>query len=106
MNTANVWGSIALLILVVYHRVQTVECALILTSRQPFLYTTGDDLAGPIPAPHITRFVVRSNRYSQYGRSAIGAEKSILIPRTNYSLGESIVLRLHFLFESVESVVG
>ena len=33
VNTANVWGSIALLILVVYHRVQTTEYAPVLTYR-------------------------------------------------------------------------
>ena len=37
VNTANVWGSIALLILVVYHRVQTNEYSPILTYRHLFL---------------------------------------------------------------------
>ena len=38
-NTANVWGSIALLVLEVYHRVQTDEYDAVLTYRYLFLYT-------------------------------------------------------------------
>ena len=46
-----------LLILEVYHGVQTTtEYAAVLTYRKLFLYTTWDNLAGPIPAPHTTRF--------------------------------------------------
>ena len=52
-NTANVWGSIALFISIVYHRVQTTEYAPVLTYRHLFLHTTCDDLADPIPAPHM-----------------------------------------------------
>ena len=55
-NTANVWGSIALLILEEYHRVQANEYAAVLTYRQLYLYTTWDNLASPVPAPHTTRF--------------------------------------------------
>ena len=45
------------------------------------------NLAGPIPAPHTTRFVVRSDelRNSKYGRSATGAERPILIRSTYYA---------------------
>ena len=38
-NTANVWGSIALLTFKVYHRVPTNEYAAVLTYCQHFLYT-------------------------------------------------------------------
>ena len=38
-NTANVWSSIALLVLEVYHRVQTDEYDAVLTYRYLFLYT-------------------------------------------------------------------
>ena len=46
------------------------------------MYATRDNLAGPIPAPYTTRFVVRSDELlnSKYGRSATGAERPILIP--------------------------
>ena len=50
-HTSSVW----------YHRVQTTGCAAVLTDRQLFSYTTWDDLAGPMPAPHITRFEVCSD---------------------------------------------
>ena len=47
-----------------------------------FLYTTWDHLAGPILAPHTTRFAVRSDERlnSKYGLSATGAERPILVP--------------------------
>ena len=47
-----------------------------------FLYTAWNDLADPTPAPHITRFVVRLDELqnSKCGRSAIGAQRPILIP--------------------------
>ena len=38
-NTANAWGSIALLILEVHHRVQTNEYPAVLTYRHLFLHT-------------------------------------------------------------------
>ena len=51
MNTAHVSGSIASLILGVYHGVQTNAYAAVLNYRQLFLYTTWRDLAGlVIPA--------------------------------------------------------
>ena len=83
-NTAKAWGSIALLILEMYHRVQTGDYTALLTYRYRFLYTIRDNLAGPIPAPHTIRFVVRSDELlnSKYGRSATGAERPILIPST------------------------
>ena len=83
-NTAKAWGSIALLILEMYHRVQTGDDTALLTYRYRFLYTIRDNLAGPIPAPHTIRFVVRSDELlnSKYGRSATGAERPILIPST------------------------
>ena len=56
-----VWYSNALLIFIVYHPIQFTKYARVLTYRNFFLYTTWDDLAGPVPAPHITRFVVRSD---------------------------------------------
>ena len=46
-----------------------------------FLDTTRGDLAGPIPAPHITRFVVRSDEllHSNMADPPFGAEE----PRSN-----------------------
>ena len=61
-NTANIWRSTALLILIVYHQVQSTEFTSVLTYCQLFWYTTRDDLARPIPEPHITHFVVRSEK--------------------------------------------
>ena len=63
----------------------TTEYVAVITYFQLFcilLRTTLDNLTGPIPAPHITRFVVRSDELLnlRYGRSAIGAERPILIP--------------------------
>ena len=56
----NVWGSIALLIFIVYHRLKYWVCPC--THLSPFFsYTAWDDRAGSIPAPHITRFVDRSD---------------------------------------------
>ena len=80
-------GSIALLMLEVYHRVQTNEYAAELTYSRLFFYTTGDNLAGPIPAPHITRFVLRSDELlpSKYGRPATGTERPVLVPSTLYT---------------------
>ena len=84
---ANVWGSIALIVLEMYHCVWSNEYAAVLTYRQLFLYTTWGNLAGPIPAPHTTRFVVSSDELlnSQYGRSATGVESPILIPSNFYT---------------------
>ena len=61
-NTASVWGSTSLLILEVYHCVQTNEYAAVLTNgnRQLF-FDTRDKLAALIPAPHTTSFVIRSD---------------------------------------------
>ena len=56
-NTANVWGSFALLISEPYHRVHTNEYAALITYRQLFL-CKWDYRAGPVPAPHTTRFFV------------------------------------------------
>ena len=69
-----------------YHRVQTNEYAVALTYRQRFSCNTWDNLAGPIPAPRTTRFVVRSDKLlnSTYFRSATGAERPILIPSIKY----------------------
>ena len=93
-NTANVTGSIALLILELYHRVQTNAYAAVLTCSQSFLYTTWDNIAGPIPASHTTRFVVSSDELlsSKYVRSATGAERPIIIPSViRLSLGRRLV---------------
>ena len=101
MNTSNVSGSIALLILEVYHRVQTNAYSTALTYRQLFSYTTWRNLAGPrIPAPHTTRFVVRSDEllHSKYGRSATGAERPILIRSKYIYIYKCVFLALrHFL---------
>ena len=65
------------------------------------LTTWWDDLlvTGPIPAPHITRFVVRSDELlnSKYGRSDIGAERPILIPSILLYLAWRIVPISHTL---------
>ena len=45
MNTSNEWGSIALLTLMVYHRVRITEYAPALTYRPLFVHTRRDDLA-------------------------------------------------------------
>ena len=53
-----------LLILIVCIRIQTAEYCPgthLLPSVFRVLHVIGDDLAGPIPAPHITRYVVRSD---------------------------------------------
>ena len=65
----------------VYHRAQTNGCAAELAYRQHFLCTTQDNLAGPIPAPHVTYFVDRSDEMliSKYSRSATRAETPIQI---------------------------
>ena len=55
-----VWGSIALLTLEVYNRVQINEYAAVITYPYFFVYCV-NNLAGPIPAPHTIRFVVRSD---------------------------------------------
>ena len=49
---------------------------------RPVTLHTRDNPAGPISAPHTTRFVVRSEELlnSKYDRSATGAERPILIP--------------------------
>ena len=46
----------------------------------PFLYASWDNLTGPIPAPHATCFVIRSDEplNSKDGRSATGAERPTL----------------------------
>ena len=76
-----VWGSIALLILEVYHRIHINNFAAVLTNRLLCLYATWDNLAGPKPAPHMKCFVVRSDELlnSKLGRSATGAERPIQI---------------------------
>lgn len=79
-------GSIALLILRVYHRVQITEYASVLTYRQLALCTKLEDLADPISSPLITRFVVRSGELLnfEYGRYAMGAEIPIRISLVMY----------------------
>jgi len=74
----------------VYHRVETNEYAALLTYRQLDLHTTWDNLEGPTPATHITRFGVRADELlnSKYGRSATGAERPILIPSKYCLWGE------------------
>ena len=54
-----------------------------------FLYTTGDNLAGPTLAPPTTSFVIRSDELlsSKYGRSATDAERPFLIPSNYESRG-------------------
>ena len=75
-------GSSALLILQVYHFVQTNEYAAVHAYRQLLLYNYIDNQAGPIAAPHMTRFVDRSDELlnSKNDRSATGAERPIQIP--------------------------
>ena len=65
-NTANVWGSIALFILIVCRDIQTNKYAAVLTYHQLILYSLWGILAGPIPVPHITRFVVRSEELRKF----------------------------------------
>ena len=82
------YGAVShLLTLEVYNRVQINEYAAVITYPYFFVYCV-NNLAGPIPAPHTTRFVVRSDEllYSRYGRSTIGVERPILVP-SNVILG-------------------
>ena len=55
-NNINVWGSIALLIIIAYHRVQTTEYAPVLTYRQRFCVLPGtwDDLKYLHPMSHVS----------------------------------------------------
>ena len=64
MSTANVSGSIALLILALCHRVQTNAYAAVLTYRQHFSYTIWRNLAG-----HVIRALIPHVR-SSFGRTA------------------------------------
>ena len=79
-------GNIASLILEVYHGVQLMSMPRYSTYHQLFLNNTWDNLAGPIPAPDTTCFVVGSNELlnSKHGWSATGAERPILIPLNKY----------------------
>ena len=65
-----------------YHRVQSNEYAAVLTYRQLFMYTTGDDLTGLIPVSHVTGFVVRSDELQnpEQGRCAVLCREALSNP--------------------------
>ena len=73
-----------------YHRVTDFDHVLTV------VYTTWwGDPVGPIPAPHLTLFVVLSDELPslKYGRFAIGVENHILIPSEGiYTLGDNKIL--------------
>ena len=58
------------------------------------------NMAGHIPAPYTTRFVVRSGELlnSKYGRSAIGAERHILIAGATIRAGYGAARTVEELF--------